>query len=180
MALTTRKPMQRKTPLKPGTKGLKRTGFQRHHAGPHRYDIEPHIIDGDERPVVQDDARFAARAAAQIASELHFPASIGFAAEADAVFLGFALFRYYPPESELLRLVVHPLRRRKKVASSLLCHGLDQLSALGCDVCFLEVRASNLAARQLYAAQGFHEDGRRKRYYSQPEEDALLFHRDLH
>lgn len=69
MALTTRKPMQRKTPLKPGTKGLKRTGFQRR-AGLHHHDIEPHIIDGDERPVVQDEARFAARAAAQIASAL--------------------------------------------------------------------------------------------------------------
>ncbi len=117
--------------------------------------------------------------AAQIASELRFPASIGFAAEADAGLLGFALFRYYPPECELLRLVVHPLSRRQKVASSLLSHALPHLTALGCDVCFLEVRASNLAARQLYAAHGFNEDGRRKRYYSQPEEDALLFHRDL-
>lgn len=69
MGLTTRKPLQRKTPLKPGTKGLKRTGFQQRHHAP-CCAVEPHIIDGDERPVVQSDERLAARAAQQIASAL--------------------------------------------------------------------------------------------------------------
>jgi len=38
----------------------------------------------------------------------------------------------------------------------------------------LEVRASNEAARALYARLGFVETGRRPRYYAAPEEDAVL------
>lgn len=39
---------------------------------------------------------------------------------------------------------------------------------------FLEVRESNLAARSLYAKCTFVEAGRRKSYYHNPEEDALI------
>lgn len=72
--LKQRKPLQRKTPLRPGTKGLKRTGFRPKHGGSTwgtKRSADPedaYIIDGDERPVVQDDDRHAARAARQLAS----------------------------------------------------------------------------------------------------------------
>jgi [ribosomal protein S18]-alanine N-acetyltransferase len=39
----------------------------------------------------------------------------------------------------------------------------------------LEVRKSNLAARGLYEKQGFREVGRRRTYYADPEEDAILY-----
>ena len=42
---------------------------------------------------------------------------------------------------------------------------------------FLEVRDSNLAARALYQKNGFHEIGRRKHYYHNPIEDAVLMMR---
>jgi ribosomal-protein-alanine N-acetyltransferase len=38
----------------------------------------------------------------------------------------------------------------------------------------LEVRESNAAARALYAKVGFREEGRRPRYYRDPDEDAVL------
>ena len=117
--------------------------------------------------------------ATQIESELHYPASLGFAAEIEDKLEAFALFRICPPECELLRVAVHPDERRKGLASSLLVFAFNQCAQLCCKVCFLEVRASNLAALRLYNALGFLEDGRRKRYYINPEEDALLLHRDL-
>jgi ribosomal-protein-alanine acetyltransferase len=40
----------------------------------------------------------------------------------------------------------------------------------------LEVRESNLAARQLYEKHGFREVGRRRNYYADPVEDAILYH----
>ena len=40
---------------------------------------------------------------------------------------------------------------------------------------FLEVRSSNEAALELYRALGFAESGRRKGYYADPPEDALVF-----
>ena len=38
----------------------------------------------------------------------------------------------------------------------------------------LEVRESNLPARNLYTRFGFQTVGRRRRYYTLPEEDAIL------
>jgi ribosomal-protein-alanine N-acetyltransferase len=40
---------------------------------------------------------------------------------------------------------------------------------------FLEVRESNLAAQKLYQSCGFEQYSRRKAYYSDPAEDALLY-----
>ena len=44
---------------------------------------------------------------------------------------------------------------------------------------FLEVRESNIAARKLYEKAGFEPTGRRKSYYTDPLEDALLYRRSL-
>ena len=41
----------------------------------------------------------------------------------------------------------------------------------------LEVRPSNAAAVALYAKHGFQEEGRRKDYYTEPKEDALILTR---
>jgi len=38
----------------------------------------------------------------------------------------------------------------------------------------LEVRESNLPARRLYISAGFQEEGRRKDYYRNPKEDAII------
>jgi ribosomal-protein-alanine N-acetyltransferase len=42
----------------------------------------------------------------------------------------------------------------------------------------LEVRASNGAARALYARMGFREVSVRRAYYREPAEDALVLWRD--
>jgi ribosomal-protein-alanine N-acetyltransferase len=49
----------------------------------------------------------------------------------------------------------------------------------GCARALLEVRAGNVAALALYARAGFQECGRRKRYYADTDEDALVLCRDL-
>ena len=43
----------------------------------------------------------------------------------------------------------------------------------------LEVRVSNARAQAFYQAQGWRQCGLRKRYYADPEEDALLLERKL-
>jgi ribosomal-protein-alanine N-acetyltransferase len=43
----------------------------------------------------------------------------------------------------------------------------------------LEVRASNHVAQHLYTKMGFHQIGRRTRYYSKTGEDALVMARDI-
>ena len=44
---------------------------------------------------------------------------------------------------------------------------------------FLEVRESNVAAISLYSSEGYVFTGRRKRFYKNPTEDALLFTKEL-
>ena len=112
----------------------------------------------------------------QIRSELTAANGVALAAVCDKELCGYVFFRKCPPECELLHLAVAPAWRRQGVGGALLRHGLRRLAGEGCTVCFLEVRPSNEVARQLYAHAGFIETGRRKHYYSQPVEDALLMH----
>lgn len=100
-------------------------------------------------------------------------------AESGEEVCGYAFFRTCFPECELLRLVVAPEQRRKGVATAILNDALSQYALHGYTTCFLEVRASNDAARQLYAGAGFVQSGRRKNYYSHPVEDALLLFRKM-
>jgi [ribosomal protein S18]-alanine N-acetyltransferase len=64
--------------------------------------------------------------------------------------------------------------RREGVAKALCTAFIDWARAEGAVDVNLEVRASNAAARALYAGFQFVEQGRRKKYYSDPEEDAVL------
>ena len=74
----------------------------------------------------------------------------------------------------LLNLAVHPQHRRRGIAWNLLVEALNQARAQGARVAWLEVRPSNTAARALYESFGFEEVGRRRRYYDDTQEDAIL------
>jgi len=97
-------------------------------------------------------------------------------AQASSAVVGAALLRIVAGEGELLRIAVHPGHQRQGIGGVLL---RTILSAIA-DACplgvYLEVRASNVAARHLYAREGFVEDGRRRDYYEAPREDAILMH----
>lgn len=71
-------------------------------------------------------------------------------------------------------IAVRPEFRRNGIAKQLLRRLLKQAAVQGVTEATLEVRASNIAAQSLYASQGFIAMGVRKRYYSCPEEDAII------
>ena len=73
------------------------------------------------------------------------------------------------PEREILNIAVAPRFRRQGIAGVL----LHQQLASDC-TCFLEVRESNVAAQTLYRKFGFVEVGRRKNYYANPPETAIV------
>jgi ribosomal-protein-alanine N-acetyltransferase len=56
----------------------------------------------------------------------------------------------------------------------LLSFTLRKLIDQGARSSFLEVRESNLAAQELYRKFGYEETGRRRRYYKDNDEDAIL------
>jgi ribosomal-protein-alanine N-acetyltransferase len=68
--------------------------------------------------------------------------------------------------------------RRRGLATILLRHVMAEAAAKHAVRATLEVRASNLAARKLYEGLGFRVTATRPRYYTQPEEDALILWRD--
>jgi ribosomal-protein-alanine N-acetyltransferase len=92
--------------------------------------------------------------------------------------LGFVLARVAAEEAEILTLAVHPEARRQGHGGALLAGAMSGALARGAATMFLEVAESNQAARGLYAAAGFAEVGRRRRYYPDGG-DALVLRRDL-
>ena len=88
---------------------------------------------------------------------------------------GFLIANQVGPEWELENIAVAAGAQRRGFASALLEHFLDVVKQQGGESVFLEVRASNVAARALYAKYGFAVTGRRRRYYQYPDEDAVLY-----
>jgi ribosomal-protein-alanine N-acetyltransferase len=74
----------------------------------------------------------------------------------------------------LENLAVDAAWRRRGVAKMLCAAMVDWAKAEGAWGVDLEVRASNDAAMALYRELRFVQNGRRRNYYSDPEEDAVL------
>jgi ribosomal-protein-alanine N-acetyltransferase len=87
---------------------------------------------------------------------------------------GFVVARVIPPEAELESIAVESEFQRIGVARALFSALADRLGEIGVADIALEVRAGNNEAHGLYRSLGFVEDGRRRGYYSDPVEDAVL------
>jgi len=81
-------------------------------------------------------------------------------------------------ELHINTVAVAPAMRRQGLATVLLKHVMAEAAAQAVARATLEVRASNTAALKLYEGLGFRVTATRSRYYSQPEEDALILWRD--
>lgn len=85
-------------------------------------------------------------------------------------------WRTIVPEAEILDIAVRADHRRCGHAAFLLQEFLRHARATGVRKMFLEVRESNVAALALYRKFNFVLTGRRKNYYRNPREAALLLH----
>lgn len=91
--------------------------------------------------------------------------------------MGYLLSREMGPEWELLSLSVAPGYQRQGLATALMQLWMQRANEHAVEALWLEVRSTNEPAIGLYTGLGFHEQGRRKRYY--PDADALLMQAKL-
>lgn len=77
-------------------------------------------------------------------------------------------------EAHVATIATHPDYRRRGIAKELLTYTLRYMSKEGAVTSFLEVRENNLAAQEMYRKFGYEVSGRRKRYYKDTDEDAVL------
>ena len=95
-------------------------------------------------------------------------------AEVDGRVVGMIVAWLLVDETHIATIATHPEYRRMGIASKLLSHALLYTLDEGAESSFLEVRESNLAAQEMYRKFGYEVAGRRKRYYKDNDEDALL------
>ena len=94
--------------------------------------------------------------------------------------VGFLVASRLADEWELENLMVSEPYRRKHIAHNLVQALLAKLRPTGASSILLEVRESNQAARRLYEKIGFTQEGERKDYYRNPQENAILYRFSLH
>ena len=81
-------------------------------------------------------------------------------------------------ETDMMNIATHPDYRKKGIGTSLINALIDVLAEQGSHSLMLEVRASNDPAISVYKKLGFDEIGRRKNYYRNPKEDALILRKE--
>jgi ribosomal-protein-alanine N-acetyltransferase len=93
--------------------------------------------------------------------------------------LGFCILHKVSDEAELYQIAVSEASRRQGIAGMLMEAALEYAEENGVNAVFLEVRKSNTAAFCLYKKYGYQTVGRRKNYYDNPVEDAVIMERKI-
>lgn len=91
--------------------------------------------------------------------------------------MGLGCFWAILEEAHITIVAIHPDYRTQGLGQLLMLGLLKAACDRDLERATLEVRASNLSAVSLYEKFGFAVAGRRRRYYKDPEEDALILWR---
>lgn len=97
------------------------------------------------------------------------------AAEEAGQLCGFVCAQAVAGEWEIENVVVSAEFLRQGIADKLMRALIQRAENEAASVILLEVRESNLPARGLYEKHGFREVGRRRGYYRDPVEEAILY-----
>lgn len=108
----------------------------------------------------------------QIQADIEQASSTYFIALDEGQVLGFVAIQETLYEAEVLQIAVKRAFQGRGLAQQLLAQLPDQKEI------FLEVRVSNLPAQGLYKKMHFEEIARRKNYYHDPIEDAVIMKRN--
>jgi ribosomal-protein-alanine N-acetyltransferase len=90
--------------------------------------------------------------------------------------VGYLICSRYDTVWHIMNVAVDPVQRRKGIATAMLSDLLRRIDSPTARFT-LEVRESNRAAIELYERFGFRAAGRRRRYYQDNGEDAVVMWR---
>ena len=93
--------------------------------------------------------------------------------------LAYICFWMFDREIHILNFAVHPQKRNLGLGKLLLENIIEAGTAGRVEKIWLEVRPSNVPALSIYKKYGFYEIGRRKGYYSDSKEDAIIMTLDI-
>ncbi|HEX7311328.1 MAG TPA: ribosomal protein S18-alanine N-acetyltransferase [Gaiellaceae bacterium] len=112
------------------------------------------------------------------AGELAKPASLCLGAFEDDRLAGYLITSRYVDAWHVMNIAVNPSFRRRGIATALLERLFELTDDGGRRGYTLEVRVSNNGAIKLYERLGFTARGKRRGYYTDNREDALVMWRD--
>lgn len=87
---------------------------------------------------------------------------------------GYVCFWMFDSEVQLINIAVHPRKRGRGLGKYMLIKMIEESVSRGIQYIWLEVRPSNSVAKGLYRKLGFEDAGRRPRYYTDTNEDAIV------
>jgi len=111
---------------------------------------------------------------AMILRELETPHSLHQVAEREGHVAGYMISWLTPPEAMIMSLAVHPELRGQGLGRALLEDSFRIFAQARLETVWLEVRTGNLMAQALYQKFGFREVYRRRGYYHDTGEDAIV------
>jgi len=106
--------------------------------------------------------------------ELKNPLALYYVAACGRKIVAYAGLWVIADEGHITNIAVDPSCRRQHIASAMMQRILEVADEHGLRALTLEVRAGNHPAISLYRKFGFQVEGRRKAYYSDNNEDALI------
>lgn len=115
----------------------------------------------------------------QIRETLSNDAYVYMVAEDGGIAVGTASACFAADCAQLINLAVRREYRRRGAAIGLLSAVCLALRERGCEEISLEVASLNAAAIGLYEKAGFKKAGLRRRFYKEPEDDAVIMTKSL-
>lgn len=94
--------------------------------------------------------------------------------EEDGTIVGYCGMWVLFEEAHITNIAIHPKQRGHGYGKTLLHASMRVAASFGAEMMTLEVRETNAVAQRMYDEMDFLQQGRRKRYYSDTGEDALL------
>jgi ribosomal-protein-alanine acetyltransferase len=128
-----------------------------------------------EQAVFESDAWSASTMRAEL-SDRHGYYIVAFPVGDDATIVGYAGLHSAKrdPQADVQTIAVAEPARRGGLGRALMTRLIDEARSRGAETVFLEVRADNPGAQQLYTSLGFEEIAVRQAYYQPDGVDALV------